>query len=591
MSTIALPSFAIIADAHLHDIESDYDLPGVAIGDRLLTLRSWADTRRSSRVFNESKAALETTLNDIGKRGIQHVVLLGDYTDDGQIESTDRLVKILQHYRQKFKLKFYAIPGNHDVHGPIGKHQSTRFVTAPGESVLVTSSPEVAATESGTSVLTHKMYCQGTPAGLRPMAEFGMFNPGNYLYWETPFGQSDAADTRLYNSLSADGQVLHKLVDASYLVEPEEGLWLLMLDANVFEPRNGNWKITQKKAFLNSSNAGWNSLLRNKTFLIDWIRDVCLRARTQNKKLFAFSHYPIVNPDEKLESDTSALFGESEAGKRAPMAEVAKVLLTAGVQLHFGGHLHVNGLTQCNINGRTITDVAVPSLVGFPPCYKIVHPAQQHCEIETRSLSEIPVDPEILEHYRREASLSGTDDEPALNALNYGDFLYKRMYSRVLHHYLPNEWPATVRAQINHTNTADLVYFMLGDNKGVEITKFDPIARSRKADIYSDLKVKLTSPLSQYDLDFTELVECSMLTFITDWYCLKQAANQAPPFIGTRKMKLYQFLSVVLGRRDSRPGTATASFFYLFIKELELSIQRATSTSKNSNIETVALAH
>ena len=164
---VELPGFAVIADAHLHDIDSDYEFDGLQAGGRRMTLRSWHDTRRSSRVFNESKAALETALNDIVEKGIRHVVLLGDYTDDGQIESTERLIKILQYYRCRFKLAFYALPGNHDCFGPQGKHQSTRFTRSPGETVLVTSSPEVAATELESAVLTQKMYCQGTPLGLR----------------------------------------------------------------------------------------------------------------------------------------------------------------------------------------------------------------------------------------------------------------------------------------------------------------------------------------------------------------------------------------------------------------------------------------
>ena len=36
------------------------------------------------------------------------------------------------------------------------------------------------------------------------------------------------------------GKTVISLVDASYLVEPEAGLWLLMIDANVFEPRDGH---------------------------------------------------------------------------------------------------------------------------------------------------------------------------------------------------------------------------------------------------------------------------------------------------------------------------------------------------------------
>ncbi len=79
-------------------------------------------------------------------------------------------------------MAFYAVPGNHDVHGPIGKHQSTRFVSTPGESVLVTSDKGVADVETQNSVLTATMYCEGIEAGLRPMAEFGFYRQADYIY-------------------------------------------------------------------------------------------------------------------------------------------------------------------------------------------------------------------------------------------------------------------------------------------------------------------------------------------------------------------------------------------------------------------------
>jgi len=79
---------AIIADAHLHDIHANYDGATTTLGEQSLTLRSWADTRRSSRVFNESRDALIAALDDIVNRDIEIVILLGDYSDDGQIEAT-----------------------------------------------------------------------------------------------------------------------------------------------------------------------------------------------------------------------------------------------------------------------------------------------------------------------------------------------------------------------------------------------------------------------------------------------------------------------------------------------------------------------
>ena len=199
-----LPSIAVIADAHFHDLDSNYDGARTMLGERHVTLRSWKDTRRSSRVFNESAQAFRTALNNIRQHGIHHVVLLGDYTDDGQIEATTRLAELLKEYQQEYAMAFYAIPGNHDFYGPAGKHQSTRFVTAPNSTVLVTSDPEVAATEPDTSVLTRKIYCEGTPASLMPMAEYGLFRQAEYRYWETPFGQCDSPASRclLYTSPS-----------------------------------------------------------------------------------------------------------------------------------------------------------------------------------------------------------------------------------------------------------------------------------------------------------------------------------------------------------------------------------------------------
>src|SRR5690606_18832778 len=108
------------------------------------------------------------------------------------------------------------------------------------------------------------------------------------LHFETPFGPSDAPAAREHDLWSADGNTVRRLMDASYLVEPEEGLWLLMIDANVFEPRDGRRDIARKKAFFGSSNAGWNALLRVKPYLLPWIADVSARAARAGKDLLAF---------------------------------------------------------------------------------------------------------------------------------------------------------------------------------------------------------------------------------------------------------------------------------------------------------------
>ena len=124
---------AVIADAHFHDIEGDYDFPGIVVNGRRLTVRTFADTARSTRVYNESFAALPAALDRIVAMGIRHVVLLGDYSDDGQRGTVASLVRLLAAYRDRHGLRFYATPGNHDVFGPLMPRARLREIRRPPE--------------------------------------------------------------------------------------------------------------------------------------------------------------------------------------------------------------------------------------------------------------------------------------------------------------------------------------------------------------------------------------------------------------------------------------------------------------------------
>ena len=273
---------AIIADAHFHDPEGDFGL-GMIVDGKRLALRCWKDTVAGARAVNESAAVLEAALARVVAAGIRHVILAGDYTDDGQVETTRRLAAFLHLWQARDGLRFYAIPGNHDVFGPHGKHVSARIATTPRTCRTVTSDAALAGIGAitddgnGEALVSPAMRCLGQPAGLLPMAAFGMFRQAVYLHWETPFGTLDQPEARMYHARSADGSVGHRLMDASYLVEPEAGLWLLMIDANVFEPRPGRSDPTRKKAFHDPSDAGWTALLRVKPFLLPWIADVAAR--------------------------------------------------------------------------------------------------------------------------------------------------------------------------------------------------------------------------------------------------------------------------------------------------------------------------
>lgn len=576
-----LPAIAVIADAHLHDIGSDYgNACTTTIDGKRLTLRSWKDSRRSTRLFNESRDALITTLADIQQRGIRHVVLLGDYTDDGQIESTKRFANLIHDYRRKYDMAFYAIPGNHDFYGPVGKHQSTRFISAPGESVLVTSDPEVAATESKTSVLTQNMYCEGLPEALLPMAEFGFFKQPEYLHWETPFGQSDTTESRMFDARSEDGSVVHTLMDSSYLVEPYEGLWLLMIDANVFEPRNGRTDRARKNTFFNSSDAGWNAVLKVKPFLIDWIKEVCARAESSGKHLLAFSHYPIIDTID-IQGAETRLFGNSEVVRRAPSAQVANVLLDAGLRVHFSGHMHVNNEAHLKSDKQVLSNIAVPSIVAFPACYKIIQTKDDSTRISTVPIDSMPIDPVLIRAYREENRATGDKDESALSAITYGDFLNKGIHARVKHRYLKNDWPDDITCQIDNTTALDLAYFLLMQGNGAPATNFGPMNEL----ITPALQAEFAERAARYELTCEDFERCSLMSVIEDWYRLRFAGPMAGLYVSSHCISLYTCLAGAVTEPEPAVVDTHAAFFSLFLSVFKHSLESLKATTSPTEIE------
>ena len=542
---------AVIADAHFHDIEGDYDFPGIVVNGRRLTVRTFADTVRSTRVYNESFAALPAALDRIVAMGIRHVVLLGDYTDDGQRGTVASLVRLLAAYRDRHGLRFHATPGNHDVFGPLGKHHDTRYVNAEGGTTLVTSDAEKAAEDPGRPVVTEKMYCDGVLAGIRALGDFGYFRRPDDLHFETPFGTSDAPPEREHDLHSADGGTVRRLMDASYLVEPEDGLWLLMIDANVFEPRNGRRDIARKKAFFGSSDAGWNALLRVKPYLLAWIADVAARAERDGKTLLAFSHYPVLDPFEDGTDSERALFGGTIVAKRTPCPIVAETLAAGGLSLHFSGHLHVEARTRHSADGRSLVNIAVPSLVAFPAGFVVVETGDGAPSVETVSLAETPLDADLLALYRTEQARTGLAPDPALAARNYGDFLHRHMRALVVQRFLPREWPAEMAELARGMTLAGLSRLMAGG----------------------------TSPAG---LDIAPLEAIPLLDLVVDWYCLRQSPAAAPSYIAPDRLACYRSLADHFGGFTPVAEDGPRRFFAIFLGVLGRSLERASREAGRS---------
>ncbi|WP_312357336.1 metallophosphoesterase [Agrobacterium sp.] len=551
MLTRALPSVAVNADAHFHDTAADFGFPGIEIDGERITMRSWSDTRESTRVFNESADALHAALEAVRQRGIRHVVLLGDYTDDGQRATTETLKGILERHRDAHGTAFYALPGNHDIFGPRGRHHTKEFLTENGRCVSVSSDARRAGERV---VISDRMYCEGYPVGLGPMSAFGYFRQPDYIHWETPFGLSDSAEDRLYEVRSPDGRNVYQLMDASYLVEPEPGLWLLMIDANIFEPLDGAFEKGEEAAFTDSTSGGWNALLRCKPFIIDWIADVRHRAEALGKTLLGFSHYPALDPFDGASGAEGALFGETNVVRRTPRKAVEDALRDAGLAIHFSGHLHVEGVTRRGDGENSLTNIAVPSLVAFPPAFKVVHPSRQEITVETVEMDALPINSRICRGYAQETALAGEDEDQAFAAGTYGDFLLGHKRALVRYRYFIKEWPAEVVAAIANKTVQDVIGLI-----------------GKKGGSPSDGLV-LASELPMFEL-------------IADWYCLRQGAGLALPHIQPERLSLYRVLAERFGREADRHDGSVQSFIEIFFGALGLFIERAEGSSRDLTLQ------
>lgn len=438
---------AIIADPHLHNVRGDYRSGRIPAG-RLpdgMELRTLADTVQSTRLFNESEPGFRAVLDDIARRGVRHVVVVGDYSDDGQDESVAASLALMQSYADRFGMQFFSTVGNHDVYAYSGRSLDRSFLLAKGGTFLVSGSKPDGDGVLFNPAMRCRSYAESLPRGL------GFFRSGAELHWESPFGPSDDLADRQYTLASADGRHIRRFVDASYLVEPVEGVWLLSIDGNVFVPRDGEFALTEEE-FDDSTDAGYNALVAHRPYMLDWIADVSRRAARLGKRLISFAHYPAVDPFDGTFDDEQRLFGRTIFVRRTPSRATAALLAKAGLRLHFSGHLHIDNVSQQD----GIVNVAVPSTAGYPGGYRLLTLSDDGAELETVRVAGLPVDPSILSAYAKEAAENGLAVGDMLEASDFDAFAIRHLREVVHHRFFAKEWTPEAQAAILRMTLADI---------------------------------------------------------------------------------------------------------------------------------------
>lgn len=470
------PPIAFLADIHLQDVYAKLDsktFNGVfnPKTGRLATLRTMESQLNSTRLFNENYFALLAALEELVKKKIKLVVLPGDFTDDGQPMNVLALRKILQGYAEKYDMRFFITTGNHDPVSPYGgPGGKTDFLGTQGQNQAIASDATVFPDLD--AAITTQIDHWGYAEICETLADFGFSPSKKDLFWTHPFeafnydsyiwdkAKSGASlDKRTYLLPGTQLQV----PDASYLVEPVEGIWLLALDGNTYSP--GPNTSNPKPEDWSGSSVGFNLTSKVKSHQLDWIKKVAAEAKKRGKRLISFSHYPLVDYHNGASEDMRALFGQGKFQlARVPNTAVSEAYAVAGLSLHVAGHMHINQTSLHKTEaGEQLINIQVPSLAAFPPAYKILkekHPGQLH--VQTEILEEVTRMDEFFDLYRMEHRWLATTNPKALwNAeiLKAPDFLaYTQFHLRELIRlrFINSDWPKDLGLLVNALDAASL---------------------------------------------------------------------------------------------------------------------------------------
>ncbi len=499
---------AFMPDIHFHDIYGQFDdeaftgLPtATAEGMQYASIRSMRAQLQSTRLFNENYFALLAALDDVVSKKIKYVALPGDFSDDGQPLHVRGLKRILDKYHREHGIEFFVAPGNHDPTKPVshpagkpdylgegGKEQPVFSLLHP---LCTAKSPK--KWQGKTVICSDEVQELGYQPLMELLGEHGFYPKANYLYFETPYSrqlssggastydvntarQAASFDRRQYEICHQGAGGKYKqphysdcywVTDTSYLVEPAPGLWLLAIDANVYQPKqDGTGQAWDADNFSGSSDAGYNKVITHKPHLLSWITDVVQRARAQGKTLIAFSHFPMQEFYDGAADDIAQFMGEQKFQlNRNPRTETSRLLAETGLQIHVAGHMHINDTgVYRGENGKVLFNIQAPSLAAYMPAYKILSVKPDNkIEVETIVLKDVPRFDELFPHYRAEWEYLQRHDardiwnKQILQAANYHQFTEWHLRELARLRFLPQDWPAEIRNLLMQVNGEQLL--------------------------------------------------------------------------------------------------------------------------------------
>jgi 3',5'-cyclic AMP phosphodiesterase CpdA len=553
---------AFLSDIHLHDVYADLnskDFRGVfnPKTGKYATIRTMRSQLNSTRLFNENYFAFIQALEELRSKGIRLVVLPGDFTDDGQPMNVLALKRILESYASKYEMRFFITTGNHDPVKPFGGTGGKRdFLGVDGSEQAVAGTADFFPLAD--VAVSNEVNFWGYEEITQALSRFGFFPSREDLFWAHPFQDLDVdnysfdrarkdsgLERRVYQS-RINGEMFP---DASYLVEPIDGFWLLALDGNVYVGSGDDWR---------ASSVGFNSGSVQKAHQLEWIKKVVAEAKKRGKTLISFSHYPLVDFHDEASEAMKLLFGADQFQlARVPSQETSQQYAQAGIRVHFAGHMHINdtGIFKDLETGDALFNIQVPSLAAFPPAYKTLKIHDQNSlEIETWELEKVERMDEFFDLYEMEHRWlvqnqgSKTWDRKILSSGSYMEYTQNHLIGLTTARFIPKDWPQELAFLLQSLSFIELEDWLEMDKEEAEVF----------------LRSKLSNDL---DAVPSERIPGSI---IDDFYLLKNGDELGKKLIKASNQSFYEDFFSRIGRKDHNPGGVLSAqliqFFQIFEK-------------------------
>lgn len=580
----SLSDIAFIADIHLHDVYAEFDSSGFhgvhnPINGQMATIKTMLSQMNSTRLFNENYFAFLAALEDLRKRQIKFVVLPGDFTDDGQPMNVKLLKTILNQYTEDFGMRFFITTGNHDPVTPFGG------IGNPEEYIGEKGRPQTLAGFEGNTHLDNiprlkDINYWGYYEICEELSPFGFFPDKRDIFWSHPFMEIDYegyefektfAVSSINNRTFEFGNSGYFLPDASYVVEPFEGIWLLAIDGNVYNPRFG--EDNEVKGW-SGSGVGFNLAVNHKQHQLNWIKRVTEKAKNQGKTLVSFSHYPLADFHDGTSGKMASLFGINKFQLvRVPTNEVSDQYAEAGIRVHVAGHMHINDTgIHWTPSGKSLINIQVPSLAAFPPAYKIMSQRpDQGLEIKTVPLYKVPRFDEFFGIYSLEHTyLSGLNegkiwDDAILSSNSYLEYTTGHLEQLIKLRFLSSDWPLDLIALIEGLTEEEMLFWsQLDDVEAKVFLGKDSVGRKKKMG-----NREWASGLGKDNIKLNK--EGNSLIF--DFYLIKNGGQLGKDIIPAHRMEFYATLTKL--NLESKVNNSfmkedkLMDFFWIFAKMID----------------------